>query len=119
MQTRLAVKRDQEQASSKLAQEASRGGDKPGRTDKAGQVQDRRDGRRSREQGGDAAQAAAAAASELSAKSVRNLGNFMFNLFHKYDASKKYMNMISYMCLSNKFIIKDIMNMKLVLTSDA
>ena len=51
--------------------------------------------------------------------SVRNLGNFMFNLFHKYDPSKKYMNMISYMCLSNKFIIKDIMNIKLVLTSDA
>jgi len=69
MQTRLAAKRDQEQASSELAQEASRGGDKPGRTDKAGQVQDRRDGRRSREQGGDAAQAAAAAASELRARS--------------------------------------------------
>ena len=35
----MAAKRDQEQASSELAQEASRGGDKPGRTDKAGQVQ--------------------------------------------------------------------------------
>ena len=43
----------------------------------------------------------------------------MFNLFYKYDASKKYMNMILYMCLSKKFIIKDIMNMKLVLTSKA
>ena len=52
-------------------------------------------------------------------KCVRNLGNFMFNLFHKYDTNKKCMIMISYMCLSNEFIIKVIMNMKLVLTSKA
>ena len=43
----------------------------------------------------------------------------MFNLFYKYDASKKCMNMISYMCLSKKYIIKVIMNIKLVLTSKA
>jgi len=48
---------------------------------------------------------------------VRKLGKFMFNLFHKYDANKKCMNMISCMCLSKEFIIKVIMSMKLVLTS--
>ena len=40
----------------------------------------------------------------------------MFKLFYKYDANKKCMNMISYMCLSKEFIIKVIMNKKLVLT---
>ena len=43
----------------------------------------------------------------------------MFKLFHKNDASKKNMNKISYMCLSKKYIIKIIMNIKLVLTSKA
>ena len=30
---------------------------------------------------------------------VRNLGNFIFKLFHKYDASNKNMNKVSCMCL--------------------
>ena len=41
----------------------------------------------------------------------------MLNLFHKYDASKKCMNIVSYMCLSKEYIIKVIMDIKLVLTS--
>ena len=43
----------------------------------------------------------------------------MFKLFYKYDPNKKCMNIISCMCLSKEFIIKVIMNMKLVLTSKA
>ena len=49
---------------------------------------------------------------------VTNLGKFIFNSFYKYDASKKCMNMISYVLI--KGIHRQvIMNIKLVLTGKA
>ena len=48
---------------------------------------------------------------------VRNLDKFMFNLILKIDVSKKIM--ISYMRLSKEYTIKVIMNINLVLNSNA